>query len=152
DVLDASDLLATNASQLIKLTVNGGAGNDTLIGSPGNDSFVWNPGDGSDTIEGGDGEDMMVVNGSDLAETFALSASGTRARLPRATAGLPRALGGVETTPVNARGGPDTATVNALPGTAVTQINLDLAGTVGGTAGDGQADAVIVNGRNADDL
>src|SRR5204863_2683000 len=33
DSVDASDLAATNASQLIKLVLNGGAGNDTLTGS-----------------------------------------------------------------------------------------------------------------------
>src|SRR5262249_3077068 len=58
---------------------------------------------------------------------------------------------GVEAISVNALGGADTVTVNDLTGTAVTRINLNLAGTVGGTLGDGQADSVIVNGRNSDD-
>src|SRR5262249_38924875 len=61
DVLDASGLTSNH----IQLTVNGGAGNDTLTGSAGDDTFVWNPGDGSDTIDGGDGLDTLTFNGSD---------------------------------------------------------------------------------------
>src|SRR5262249_33225987 len=61
DVVDASGLSATNASPLIRLTVNGGAGNDTLTGSPGIDTFLWNPGGGSDIIEGGGGHDDLTV-------------------------------------------------------------------------------------------
>src|SRR5215467_8252187 len=101
DVLDASDLAATNASELIKLTVNGGTGNDTLTGSQGADTFVWNPGDGSDTVDGGD-EDTMVVNGSDVSERFDLSANGSRVRVTRDIDGGTVDLGGVETITVNA--------------------------------------------------
>ena len=34
----------------------------------------------------------------------------------------------------------------------MTEVNVDLAGTIGGTAGDGAADIVIVNGTNGDDI
>src|SRR5262249_16954278 len=37
-------------------------------------------------------------------------------------------------------------------GIAPTRINVNLAGAAGGTAGDGQADAVVVNGSNAADV
>src|SRR5262249_6569405 len=71
DRVDASNLPAN----LIGLTLNGGAGNDTIFGSNGNDlvnggtgndaafmgagddTFVWNPGEGSDLVEGGAGAD-----------------------------------------------------------------------------------------------
>src|SRR5262249_61112289 len=80
DTIDASTLPADT----ISLTLQGGAGNDTLIGSQGadtllggggddtviggrgndvaslgvgNDQFVWNPGDGSDVVEGQAGTD-----------------------------------------------------------------------------------------------
>ena len=58
----------------------------------------------------------------------------------------------VEVVDLKALGNTDTLTVNNLSGTDVTEINTDLAGTIGGTAGDGQADAVIVNGTNGDDI
>jgi hypothetical protein len=146
DVLDASDLFATNASQLIRLTVNGGAGNDTLTGSQGQDTFIWNPGDGNDHIEGGDNPDTMIFNGSDLAEKFDLSASGSRARLTRDVGGVTD-LGGIESITVNPLGGADTVTVNDLSGTGVNRIDLNLSGAAGATTGDGQVDSAVVNGR-----
>jgi hypothetical protein len=151
DVLDASDLAATNASELIKLTVDGGTGNDTLTGSQGFDTFVRNPGDGNDSIDGGDGEDTLIVNGSDASEQFDLSADASRARFTRDVDGSRTDFGGVEDIDLNPLGGADTITVNDLTGTPVSEIRLDLAGAGGGTAGDGQADAVIVNARNAAD-
>ena len=45
--------------------ITGGAGNDKLLGLAGNDRFVWNPGDGSDVVEGGDGADYLYGNGGD---------------------------------------------------------------------------------------
>ena len=86
-----------NLAALIKLTVDGGAGNDTILGSngadtllggdgndfidgqqgndvaflgAGNDVFQWDPGDGSDTVEGQDGTDTLLFNGSGGAENF----------------------------------------------------------------------------------
>ena len=53
---------------------------------------------------------------------------------------------GVERVDFNALGGADVVTVNDLTGTDVTSVNVDLAGTLGGAAGDGQPDRVVVNG------
>ena len=77
-----------NLAALITITVDGGTGNDTLLGSngvdlllggdgddfvdgqqgndtaflgAGNDVFQWDPGDGSDTVEGQDGSDTMLL-------------------------------------------------------------------------------------------
>ena len=58
---------------------------------------------------------------------------------------------GVEIVDFNALGGADNVTVNDLTGTDVTQTNLDLAGTLGGSAGDAAVDNVVVNGTNGDD-
>src|SRR5262249_6956716 len=78
DTINAGSL----APNVIGLTIDGGAGNDTITGSQGNDTliggdgsdlviggrgndtaqlgngndtFVWNPGDGSDSVDGGAG-------------------------------------------------------------------------------------------------
>jgi Ca2+-binding RTX toxin-like protein len=80
-----------NLAALVRITVNGGAGSDTLLGGNGNDSLVggdgndfvdgnggndiallgagddtfqWDPGDSDDTVEGQDGTDTMLFNGS----------------------------------------------------------------------------------------
>ena len=95
---------------------DGGAGNDTLLGSPGDDTFVWNPGDGSDTVDGQAGCDTLVFNGSDVAENFDISANGNRVRLTRDVGGVTMDLGGVEKIDLNALGGADTVTVNDLTG------------------------------------
>jgi hypothetical protein len=58
---------------------------------------------------------------------------------------------GIETVDFNALGGADLVTVNDLTGTDVKRVNVDLAGTLGGVAGDGQADRVVVNATNGND-
>ena len=52
---------------------------------------------------------------------------------------------------MNALGGVDVVTIDDLSGTDVTGVNVDLAATLGGTAGDGAVDRVVVNGTNRDD-
>ena len=160
---------------LIGITVDGGAGNDTILGSngvdrllggdendfidgqqgnditslgAGEDLFQWDPGDGSDTVEGQDGSDTMVFNGSAGAETFEASANGGRIRFTRNLGTIVMDLNDLEAIDLNALGNTDTTIVNDLSGTDVAKIDIDHAGTLGGTAGDGQADAVVVNGTN----
>jgi Ca2+-binding RTX toxin-like protein len=53
---------------------------------------------------------------------------------------------------VNALGGTDLLTVDDLSGTDVTKLNVDLAGALGGSAGDALPDTVIVNGTNGNDI
>ena len=175
DSFSATGDLAT----LIKITVDGGAGNDTLLGSngvdlllggdgndfadgnqgndvallgAGDDTFQWDPGDGSDTVEGQDGTDTMLFNGSNASELFEASANGARLRFTRNVGNIVMDLNDVEGIDLNALGGADTITVNDLSGTDVAELNGDLAGVLGGTAGDGQPDNVIVNGTNGDDV
>ena len=167
-----------NLAALIKITVDGGAGNDTLLGSngidlmlggadndfvdgqqgndvaflgAGDDDFQWDPGDGSDVVEGQDGADTMLFNGSGANEIFAASANGGRVRFTRNVANIVMDLDDVETIDVNALGGSDTITVDDLSGTDAAQVDTDLASVVGGSAGDGQSDTVIVNGTNGPD-
>jgi len=130
-------------------TIIGGKGNDTVFMGAGDDLFTWNPGDGSDTVEGQDGNDTMVFNGADANENIAMSANGTRLRFTRDVGNVTMDVDGTENVTFNALGGADTMTVNDLSGTAVTQVNLNLAGADG--KGDGKADTVIINGTNGDD-
>src|SRR5204863_2917714 len=109
------------------------------------------PGDGSDTVEGQDGNDTLVFNGANVDERAGLSANGNRLEFVRAPGRVTMDTAGVETVDFNALGGADTVAVGDLTGTDVTTVNTDLAGTLGGAGGDGQADRVVVEGTNGDD-
>src|SRR5215210_1922349 len=92
-----------NLATLIGITVDGGAGNDTIRGGngadvllggdgtdfldgnqgndtaflgAGDDTFQWDPGDGSDTVEGQSGADQMAFNGANINENTEVSANG----------------------------------------------------------------------------
>jgi hypothetical protein len=132
-------------------TIDGNGGNDRAALGAGDDTFVWDPGDGSDTIDGEAGRDTMVFNGAAASETVALSANGNRLRFSRQPANITMDTGGVEFVTFNALGGADNVTVDNLTGTDVNSVDLNLAGTLGGTTGDGQTDRVVVNGTNGDD-
>jgi Ca2+-binding RTX toxin-like protein len=132
-------------------TVDGNGGNDAASLGAGDDTFVWDPGDGSDTIEGEAGNDTMLFNGANGGERVDLSANGNRLRFFRDVATITMDTAGVEQVDFNALGGADQVTVNDLSGTDVDSVNVDLAGTLGGGAGDGVADNVIVKGTNGDD-
>jgi Ca2+-binding RTX toxin-like protein len=163
DVVNASTL----AAGLIQLTMNGGLGNDLFVGSAGNDvvvggdgndtallgggndNFVWNPGDDNDIIEGQAGLDTLQFNGANVAETITIQANGGRTLFFRDVAAVTMDLNDTEVINFGALGGIDTIMVNDLDGTDVTNVNLDLASTIGGGAGDGQADRVTLNGTGA---
>jgi RTX calcium-binding nonapeptide repeat (4 copies) len=131
--------------------VDGGKGNDTASLGGGSDTFRWDNGEGSDTIEGQDGTDTMVFNGAAAAENVTMTANGGRLTFFRVQGNVTMDTDGVEIVDDNALGGTDSVTVNDLTGTDVNQTNLDLAGTLGGSAGDGATDNVIVNGTDGDD-
>jgi Ca2+-binding RTX toxin-like protein len=132
-------------------SIDGNGGNDLALLGAGNDTFIWDPGDGSDTIEGQDGSDTMRFNGANVAERVALSANGNRLKFLRDPGNVTMDTAGVERVDFNALGGADLVSVNDLSGTDVSDVNVDLAGTLGGAAGDGQADSVSVNGTNGND-
>jgi Ca2+-binding RTX toxin-like protein len=132
-------------------SIDGNGGNDRALLGPGNDTFIWDPGDGSDTLEGQAGNDTMVFNGANVAEQVNLSANGNRLKFFRTQASITMDTAGVERVVFNALGGADLVTVNDLTGTDVNRVDVDLAGTIGGAAGDGQADRVVVNGTNGND-
>jgi Ca2+-binding RTX toxin-like protein len=131
--------------------VDGGRGADTALLGPGDDTFLWNPGEGSDTVEGQNGRDTMLFNGAGGAEHVDLSANGNRLRFFRDAAGITMDTAGVERVDFNALGGADVVTVHDLSATDVREVYVDLAGSLGGAAGDGSADQVVVEGTNGGD-
>jgi RTX calcium-binding nonapeptide repeat (4 copies) len=132
-------------------TVDGGKGNDAAFLGDGNDTFAWDPGEGSDVIEGRDGRDAMLFNGAPVSENVTMSANGGRLTFFRDVGTVTMDTDGVEIVDFNALGGTDKVTVNDLTGTDVARTNLDLAGTLGGSAGDVSVDSVLVNGTEGDD-
>jgi Ca2+-binding RTX toxin-like protein len=126
-------------------TIDGNGGDDVALMGAGDDRFVWDPGDGSDVVEGQAGTDAMTFNGSGASEQFDVSANGQRVRFLRNVANIVMDLDDVEQLDVNALGGADALTVNDVSGTDLTRVRSDL-------AGDGQPDtvtAVATNGANA---
>jgi len=93
----------------------------------------------------------MVFNGADASERVALSANGNRLTFLRDPGNVTMDTAGVERVDFNALGGADVVFVGDLSGTDVSDVNLDLAGTLGGASGDGQADSVTVDGSSAID-
>ena len=141
-------------------TFRGGNGRDTVVGGKGadiaflgrgRDSFRWDPGDGSDLLDGQRGRDTMVFNGAAVSENVTMTANGGRLTFFRNPGIVTMDTDGIEVVDFNALGGSDDVTVNDLTGTDVRRTNLDLAGTLGGNAGDGANDNVVVNGTNGDD-
>jgi Ca2+-binding RTX toxin-like protein len=145
DNINASGL----AAGALGLSLNGGQGNDTLIGSQGADTFAWNPGDQSDTIDGGAGTDTLQFNGANVGEKISLTPNGPRLLFTRDIANVALDIGAVEHVNFVARGGADAIDVGDLSGTGVTQTNFDLSNGLG--AGDGAADTVTVQGTGASD-
>jgi Ca2+-binding RTX toxin-like protein len=168
-----------NLAALIQLTIDGGTGNDTLLGSngsdllfggegddfidgqqgndvaflgAGDDVFQWDPGDGSDTVEGQAGSDTLLFNGSAGNEIFEATANGERLRFVRNLGNIVMDLNEVESLDLNMLGGADTVRVNDLSGTDMVEVNVNLAGTFSGTAGDSQPDTIIVNGTSGNDI
>ena len=131
--------------------IDGNKGNDTALLGTGDDVFVWDPGDGSDVVEGQDVSDTMRFNGAAVAEQFTLSANGSRFRLFRDVGNVTLDTAGVERVDLNALGGADSVTIDDLSGTDVGSVNVDLAGSLGGTTGDAAVDRVVVNGSNGND-
>jgi Ca2+-binding RTX toxin-like protein len=92
----------------------------------------------------------MLFNGANIAEIIDISANGGRAIFSRNIANVVMDLNDTESIDFNALGGADIINVHDLTGTDVTEVNLNLAAA--GGAGDGQADTVVIDGTNGDDV
>ncbi|HEY6565584.1 MAG TPA: calcium-binding protein, partial [Pirellulaceae bacterium] len=169
---------AGNLAALIQVTVDGGIGNDSILGSNGadilrggmgddfldgnqgndtimmgddTDTFQWDPGDGNDVVEGQGGFDKLLFHGSGASEIMELSANGARTRFTRNVGAIVLDLDDIERIDIAALGGADVILVKDLAETGVQAVNVNLAGTLGGTSGDTQLDQVIVNATNGSD-
>jgi len=112
-------LIGTNGNDVL----NGDAGNDVLVGFRGNDDhnggdgddqMVWNNGDGSDTMDGDAGNDTAVDNGAPAGDHFIVSANGARVTATRDNL-VPFFLdiGSTEALDMNSLGGDDSVDVGA---------------------------------------
>ena len=170
DSFRGSDGLAT----LTAFTIDGGAGNDTLLGTDGNDTliggdgndfidgekgndvaymgagddaFQWDPGEGSDVIEGGTGHDQMIFDGNNADENVDISAQKHgRVTFFRTPGNVGMDLNGVEDIQYFAQGGADNVVVHDLNHTDVTSVELDLG------AQDNVTDSVLVEGTSHRDI
>jgi Ca2+-binding RTX toxin-like protein len=123
-------------------TLDGGAGDDQLLGGAGDDRMIWNPGGGNDVLEGGDGIDTAQVNGGNDADSFTVTANGTRVRFDGLTpAPFTLDIGTTEALVVDMNGGDDTFTASN-----------GLAALIGITVDGGDGNDTIVGGDGADTL
>ena len=129
--------------------LTGGAGNDQVFGEAGNDTMIWNPGDGTDLFEGGDGNDTALVNGGNGAETFAITANGTRVRFDRISpAPFSLDIGTTENLVLHAGGGDDVITAgNGLAN--LIQLTLD-GGDGNDTITGGDGNDILIGGAGND--
>ncbi len=93
----------------------------------------------------------MVFNGADGNEIMAATANFGRVSFTRNLGGIVMDLNDVEAIDVNALGGTDSVTVTDMTGTDLRRVDVDLAGALGGSTGDDQADTVTVAGTKGDD-
>lgn len=130
--------------------LTGGDGDDQVFGEGGNDRMIWNPGDDSDLNEGGDGIDTVEVNGGNGAETFTVTANGTRVRFDRLNpAPFSLDIGTTENLVINANGGDDIVTAGNGLGVLI-QITVD--GGAGNDTLDGGDGNDLLIGGDGDDF
>ena len=138
-----------NAADLATLKVDGGDGNDAIIGSgnadeinggagddritaargndavlkggEGNDLFIWNNGDGTDTVDGENGADQQDVNGDPTqGDEFTVVPLDGRAQFDRVNLGkFGISMGTVERLSMNTFGGDDKITAENGAGIAL---------------------------------
>jgi Ca2+-binding RTX toxin-like protein len=152
------------------VTIESGAGTDTVIGGPGAETIATGDdtdfvqpgggddsvllgngddtalqGDGFDALDGGAGTDTLRAVGTAESEEFTLQANGAKARIALDTRPSTTDSTAVETLDVTAAGGADLVDLGALDGTAVRNVTADLGFL------DGARDAINVQGSDGFD-
>ena len=143
DLLIGSDGADTLRGGAGNDTLLGGRGNDVKLGQDGNDLLIWNNGDGSDFLEGGEGLDTVQVNGDNGAgDSFRVDPNGERVRFRRTNLGLfTLDIGTTENLDVNGQGGSDVI-IGAVGLNGL--ISLDFDG--------GEGNDLLIGGDGADVL
>lgn len=131
--------------------VTGARGNDTAFLGAGDDLFFWDPGEGSDIVEGGAGRDAMIFRGAAANETIDITANGERVTFFRDAGNITMDLNEVENISFFAFGGTDTINVGDLSGTGVEQVEIGLLGGLGGQK-DLVQDTVNLSGTADEDV
>jgi hypothetical protein len=147
----------------------GGRGDDTLIGGSRAVGLVGNSGDDvfvstfrrgtrdldAAGIDGGAGDDTVDVIGAAGAETFGVLGLNGFLTVFHPTASPPGniAVGArdVETLNIHALSGADTVTIDDLSPSSVERVSVNLAAALDSSAGDGDADSVVVRATAGDD-
>ena len=133
-------------------TVAGGGGSDLVLLDVGDDLFQWKPGDASDEVHGEGGTDTARVTGSKANEDFTIVPGGFGSHV------LSNALGAnldlrMERLELLTLDGADTVVLNDLGVGGFEQIVIDLAATIGGKTADSKIDTVAVLGTDdVDDI
>jgi Ca2+-binding RTX toxin-like protein len=135
-VVDGGDgndqLIGSNGPE----TLQGGAGNDsidpkmgpdTASGGPGDDTFLWVPGDGNDKIDGDDGADTLSFSGSDANEALTVRPNGDRVTLRRDVDSVSMDLGSLEQLSLPSLGGND----SVIAANGIAPLELDVAAGAG---------------------
>lgn len=173
DKIDASKL----PPNFLRVSLDGGAGNDVLIGSQGDntlfgregndtvaggggadfaalgvgdDLFLWNAGDGSDQVQGEGGTDTIRVAGSKANDDFSIVPGGFGPGLSSKALGMALDLA-MERLELLTLDGADAVVLDQLGVGGFEEIAVDLAAKVGGKTADSKIDTVDVLGTDDDD-
>jgi len=141
--------------------LNGGNGNDRLVGfkgpdtmngQDGDDTMVWNNGDASDTMVGGDGIDTVENNGFAADERYTIDAANGGFLFSRLTQVMfTLTISGTEKLVNNTAGGDDSfKTVD--PARPVTGLAVTVNGGDGDDTLTGTDGADTLNGGTGDDV
>ncbi|WP_341348910.1 RHS repeat-associated core domain-containing protein [Syntrophorhabdus aromaticivorans] len=127
---DGNDLVWVDATLHKPSSIDGGSGDDiliggsTLIGGAGNDTLVWFSEAGVSSIDGGTGTNTLLVVGTSDNDT--VSVQHTASSLSLAVNGATSSLSNTQNLLFTLGSGDDTMTVGDLSGYALTTFMVDL--------------------------
>lgn len=134
--------------------IEGEKGDDTMIGGAGNDTLGWDDGDGSDRMSGNSGYDTIEVDGAVAkGDDFVLNQQGEKAIFDRVNLGkFTLTVDSSEKFDVSGLGGDDKFTVNDLSNTDVKLV--EFSGGDGNDTLDGSntSTTMTANGDAGNDL